>query len=118
MSEKKFEECTLKDATHVEIGGIVHEFGDGIVERFKNGEFPTLRFRLELPLYKLINESSFPLLGIKCLREVKPTPIQFEATFVHDGRNWRPLYTVDDMIAYEIFKKKKFKCVEILEDEE
>jgi hypothetical protein len=117
MSEKQFEPCTLKDATHVEIGGIVHEFGDGIVERFKNGEFPTLRFRLELPLYKLINESSFPLLGIKCLREVKPTPIQFEGEFVKFDGRWDRMPEFAGS-AYKNCKTVRFRCVQIMEEEE
>lgn len=112
MSEKKLklEPCTLEEATHVEIGGIVHEFGDGIVERFKNGE---LRFRLELPLYKLINESSFPLLGIRCLRKFKPKPIEFEA-IVRQDMPFAYLSNVPDGIPLGT----KFRCVQIMEDEE
>jgi hypothetical protein len=116
MSEKQFEPCTLEDATHVEIGGIVHEFGDGIVERFKNGEFPTLRFRLELPLYKLINESSFPLLGIKCLREVKPTPIEFEGRVVIGTFHGADVTML--LAPTGILVGAKFRCVQILEGEE
>jgi len=45
-------------------------------------------------------------------------PIEFEATFFkHDGK-WRTLYLGDNHLPYENSKKARFRCVEILEEEE
>ena len=89
MSEKEFEECTLAEATHVEMDGLIYTFGDGNVEKIAGG----------LNVYMKhwdnclsIFANAFSVLGIKPMREKKRKPIEFEATFAkHDGQ-WHPLY--------------------------
>ncbi len=115
----------LMDATHVEINGEVFElkengkvkrsvdFGwiDILVERSVEGY-------VDVDKWANIPQEAFPLFGIRCLRKFKPTPIEFEATFVmYDGK-WYPLHSLDDGVSYLHNKKAKFRCVEILEDEE
>jgi hypothetical protein len=130
METNKWEECSIDDATHVEINGEVHEIKTGgnqiktggkVIKSGKlsiDGKYLCISILFGWYDWMQIPQEAFPLLGIKCLRKVKPTPIEFEATFVSYDGNWRPLYSLDDGIAYHFFKKKKFKCIEILEDEE
>lgn len=119
----QWEEVALEDATHVEINGEVFElkedgkvkrsvdFGwiDILVERFVDGY-------IDVDKWANIPKEAFPLLGIKCLRKFKPTPIEFEATFVMYDGCWQTLYCSDDGFAYQNNKKAKFRCVEILEE--
>jgi hypothetical protein len=114
----QWEEVELKDATHVEIGGEVHEIKerDGIVER--NVNFGWIDILIEENKWAQIPQAAFSILGIRCLRRFKPLPIQFEAMFVSYDGNWRFLYTLDDAFAYQNCKTAKFRCVQILEDEE
>ena len=115
MSEKNLEPCNLGEATHVEVNGKVYLLGGNevLLEDY-HGKFIGIRW-LEEDAF--IPEQLFPILGIKPLREIKPEPIEFEATFFkHDGK-WHPLYSLDDGLSYQNCKKAKFKCVEILEDE-
>jgi hypothetical protein len=120
----QWEEVELKDATHVEINGEVHEIKerDGIVER--SVDFGSIDILVEQSVdcyidvnkWANIPKEAFPFLGIKCLRKFKPTPIEFEAAFAkYDGR-WHPLYSLDDGLSYQNCKKATFKCVEILEE--
>jgi hypothetical protein len=112
----QWEEVKLEDATHVEINGEVFEIKvGGTVER--SVDFGWIDILIESK-WANIPQEAFPLLGIKCLWKFKPTPIEFGAEFVSYDGNWRPLYSLDDGIAYQNFKKAKFRCVEILEDEE
>ena len=117
MSDKQFEECSLGDATHVEVGGKVYEFGDGIVAKIKDGPYPRLRVINDFVGNDYINESSFPIFGIKPLKEIKPEPIEFEAMFVKYDGAWHRLLSLDDGVSYQNCKKAKFRCVEILEEE-
>jgi len=113
----QWKECDLVNATHVEINGEVHELKeDGKVK--KAGKLSSLNYRsieilIGLNDWKHIHVDLFPILGIKCLRKVKPTPIEFEAIFslemVKDS--W-----LGELIPMEAVGKK-FKCVEIMEDE-
>lgn len=114
------------DATHVEINGVVHEITErgGTVERPVDfGSIDILVERsvdcyIDVNKWANIPKEAFPLLGIRCLRKVKPTPIEFEAAFAkYDGR-WHPLYCLDDGFAHQNNKTAKFRCVEILEEEE
>jgi hypothetical protein len=108
----QWEEVALEDATHVEINGIRHDLLEN-AQYFCNGDLLGIRWRDE---YTFIPEQLFPTLGIKCLRKFKPTPIEFEATFVmFDGR-WQMLHSLDH--RFPNCKKAKFRCIEILEDEE
>jgi len=112
----QWEEVELNDATHVEVNGEVHEIkAGGKVER--SDDFGSIHILIDNK-WAHIPKEAFPFLGIKCLRKVKPTPIEFEATFVSYDGNWRPLYSLDDGIAYQNFKRAKFRCVQIMEDEE
>jgi len=114
----QWEEVTLKDATHVEINGKVHEITerDGIVER--SDDFDSIHIRIDVSKWAHIPKEAFFFFGIRCLRKVKQEPIEFEATFVFFDGKWRPLYSLDDGFAHQNNKKAKFRCVQILEDEE
>jgi hypothetical protein len=114
----QWEEVELKDATHIEINGVVHETKErgGMVERAV--DFGWIDILAGENKWANIPQEAFPLLGIRCLRMVKPKPIEFEAMFFSYDGNWRPLYTAECKKAYQNFKKAKFRCVEILEDEE
>lgn len=114
----QWEEVELKDATHVEINGVVHEITErgGTVER--SGGFCWIDILASENKWATIPKEALPLLGIKCLRKFKPTPIEFEATFAKCDGGWHPLYSLDDGFAYQNNKKATFRCVQIMEDEE
>ncbi len=114
MSEQKFEECSLQDATHIEVNGVRHNLNDNVLY-FRNGDLLGMSWRDE---HTYISEELFSTLGIKPLFEIKPEPIEFEATFFKYDGKWRTLYLGDNHLPYENSKKARFKCVEILEDEE
>ncbi len=114
----KWEEVELMDATHVEINGCVIEMKerDGIVER--SVDFGWIDILVGENKWIQIPKEGFFVLGIKCLRKVKPTPIEFEATFVMYDGCWQTLHSLEDRFPNENCKRAKFRCVEILEDEE
>jgi hypothetical protein len=115
-----FEQCTLEEATHVEVNGKVYEFGDGYLSRHKSLKSKVcdnIEVKKGTEGWQLIHVDAFQVLGIKPFKEIKPEPIVFEATFFkHDGK-WRTLYLGDNHLPYENSKKARFKCVEILEEE-
>jgi len=116
MSEKQFEECSLSEASHVEVNDKVYFLGGNEVglEPY-HGEWIGIRWREE---DVFIPVDAFPIFGIKTFKEIKPEPIEFEATFFkHDGK-WRTLYLGDNHLPYENSKKARFRCVEIVEEEE
>lgn len=116
MSEKKFEPCSLGDATHIEVNGKVHKLeNDKIALEYYHDKCIGIRW---WDTDTFIPEELFSTLGIKPLREIKPEPIEFEATFAHYDGKWYPLHSLDDGVSYQNCKKARFKCVEILEDEE
>lgn len=116
MSEKQFERCTLEEATHVDVGGKVHKLGYDYSAQLLRRNSHNIEVTTE-NRWQLIHVDAFPLLGIQPLKEKKQEPIEFEATFVkHDGQ-WHPLYSLYG-VSYLHNKKAKFKCVEILEEEE
>jgi hypothetical protein len=127
MSEKKLEECSLEEATHVEVGGKVHKIEmDGVAQIVFDTEENTSFFRRKIGIVLRIRDGHwhtifmdcFPIFGIKPLKEKKREPIEFEAVFFkHDGK-WRTLYLGDNHLPYENSKKARFRCVEILEEEE
>jgi len=113
------------DATHVEINGEVHELKeDGKAKRPVDFGSIDILVERSVDCYMYVDKwanipkEAFPLLGIKCLRKFKPTPIEFTAVFAKYDGKWYPLYCLDDGFAYQNNKKAKFKCVEILEEEE
>lgn len=121
MSDKKFEECSLEEATHVEMGGLVYKLGqDEFTSEHQVIKYNDYNIEVHKGTYSgnIIHVNAFPLLGIKPLKEVNPEPIEFKAVFVkHDGQ-WRQLLTIDDGTLIQNCKKVRFKCVEILEEEE
>ena len=118
MSEKKFEPCTLGDATHVEVNGKMYKLGGNevvrVVREYYHNDCIGLRWYEGDAFIPL---ELFSTLGIKPLKEIKPEPIVFEAVFAKSDGKWHPLYCLDDGFAYQNNKKAKFKCVEIVEDE-
>ena len=114
----QWEEVELKDATHVEINGVVHEITErgGTVER--SNDFGWIEILVGENNWATIPKEALPLLGIRCLRKVKLTPIEFEAAFAKYDGKWRPLYSLDDGFSSQKFKKVKFRCVEIMDGEE
>ena len=121
MSEKQFETCTLEEATHVEMGGKVYELGIADGYESKHQVLKYNKFGMEVYMesagWQRIYAYSFHILGIKPLREKKRKPIEFEKEFVmYDGK-WYASYSLEHRFP-DNNKKKKFKCVEILEEEE
>ena len=116
---KKFEKCSLEEATHVAMGGTTYKIGDYAVRAFWNStksERVGVNIIVDGYDQRTIRQDLFPILGIKPLKEVKPKPIEFEAVFVkHDGA-WRQLLTIDDGISIQNCKVARFKCVEISEE--
>lgn len=114
----QWEEVELKDATHVEINGVVHEITErgGTIER--SVDYGWIDILIDVNEWVNIRQEAFRLLGIRCLRKFKPTPIEFTAVFVSFDGNWHPLYCSDDGFAYQNCKKATFRCIEILEEEE
>ena len=122
MSEKKFEEIELNDATHVEINGEVFELkADGKVEKYGDlsiGGFHSIDILVGMNDWANIPQDLFPILGIKCLRKVKPTPSEFEATFVFYDGKWTTWDSLGDGLRYLTLEESKFRCVQIMEDAE
>lgn len=107
MSEKQFEECSLANATHAEtVTGKVYE-----ISKYEN------RLRIVIQGSSVFIET-WETLGIKPIREVKREPIEFETVFAKYDDKWYPLYGLNDVASFENRKKARFRCVEILEDEE
>jgi hypothetical protein len=117
----QWEEVALEEATHVEVNGEVHELkADGNVKKsglLCSGNFRYIDILIGFNKLEQIHVGLFPFLGIKCLRKVKPTPIEFEATFVMYDGCWQTLHSLEDRFP-DNCKKATFRCVEILEDEE
>lgn len=114
MSDKKFEQCSLEEATHFGINRVVHEINDNVYYSF-NGTRVGIRLREE---DVFIPEDAFFLLGINPLKEIKPEPVVFEAVFARYDGKWCPLYSLDDGVSYQNNKKATFRCVQILEEGE
>ena len=115
MSEKKLEECSLEEATHVEVGGKVYLLGGNevLLESYHDKCIGLGWVKEDA----FIPKELFSTLGIQPLKEIKPEPVEFEAVFVkHDGQ-WRQLLTIDDGISIQNCKVARFRCVEILEEE-
>ena len=113
MSEKKFEPCSLQDATHVEMDSKMYELGKQN-EVLKYNDF-MIEVNRGTAGWQLIHFGSFRTLGIKPMREKKPEPVVFEATFAKYDGKWHPLYSLDYGFPVQKYKTATFKCVEILE---
>ena len=90
MSKKQFEECTLEEATHVEVNGQSYFLGHGKV-LLAYDEDDRVGISV-VDACAFIPVDAFPVLGIKPMKEIKPEPIEFEATFVKYDGKWHPLY--------------------------
>ena len=105
MSEN-FEECSLEQATHVEVNDKVHLLeNDKIALEYYHDKCIGIRW---WDTDTFIPEELFPVLGIKTFREIKPKPIVFEHIFTFEE-------TSLGIIPCEA-EGKKFRCVEILEE--
>jgi hypothetical protein len=114
MSDKQFEPCPLGDATHVEVNGKMYLLGGNEVGlEYYHGKFIGIRWLKNT----FIPEQLFHILGIKLWKEIKPEPIEFEATFAKYDGKWQTLHSLEDRFP-DNCKKATFRCVEILEDEE
>jgi hypothetical protein len=110
MSEKKLEECSLEEATHVELNGKVHLLeSDKIALEYYNGECIGIRW---WDTDTFIPEELFSTLGIKTFKEIKPEPIEFEA-IVQQDMPFAYLSNVPDGIPLGT----KFRCIQILEED-
>ncbi len=78
MREKQFEECSLEEATHVKMDGLIYTFGDGNVEKIEGGLNIYMKHWNN---YLSIFVNAFPNLGIKPLREVKLKSFDWEGEF-------------------------------------
>jgi hypothetical protein len=57
-------------------------------------------------------------LGIQPLRLVPKEPVTWVCEFGNSGDGfWFPIYCLDDALAYQHKEKKRFRCVEIVEEE-
>ena len=108
----------MKDATHIEINGVVHEITerDGMVEKSLN--CGTIHILVGENNWANIPKEAFLFFGIRCLRKFKPKPIEFEAAFVMYDGCWQTLHSLEDRFPNENCKRAKFRCVQIMEDEE
>jgi hypothetical protein len=106
MSEKKLEECSLEDATHVEVNGKVYLLGGNevLLESYHD-KCIGIRWR---DTDTFIPEELFSTLGIKPLKEAKPKPIEFEHIFTFEEISL-------GIIPCEA-EGKRFRCVEISEE--
>ena len=119
MSDKQFEPCTLEEATHVEVNGKVYEFGDGYLSRHKSLQsklWDNIEVKKGTEGWQLIHVDAFQVLGIKPLREKKREPIVFE--FIPSLEMAKDMWLPADFIVPMEAVGKKFKCVQILEEEE
>ena len=108
MSEK-FEPCTLEDATHVEVGGKVHKLGNEYTSEhqvIKSKLWGNISVERGPEGWQLIHVDTFPILGIKPLREKKQEPREFVHIFRKGSSMSYPSWAENGM----------FRCVEISEE--
>jgi hypothetical protein len=114
----QWEQVELDDATHVEINGEVFELKvGGKVEKsggLSIGGFHSIDILVEMNDWANIPKDLFPILGIKCLRKVKREPIEFEGDVVIGTFHGADV----TMLLAPTGIGTKYKCVEILEEEE
>ncbi len=115
----QWEEVALEDATHVEINGEVFEMeaGGKVIKSGKlsiDGKYLCISILIGPHDWMQISQEAFPLLGIRCLRKFKPKPIEFEGVVKESKLSFLFLGNVPEGIPLGI----KFRCIEILEDEE
>lgn len=122
MSEN-LEPCLLQDATHVEVGGKVYKIEtDGIAQIVLGSKdktsFPTRKIGIVLRIrdghWHTIFMDCFPILGIQPLKEKKREPIEFVGFTKYVSRTLSHIINV----PLGTPPQTRFKCVEILENEE
>jgi hypothetical protein len=125
MSEKKleemslfdecslFEECKLEEATHVEMGGKLHELGDGNVIKIQGGlDIYMKHWNNFLSIYECV----FSVLAIKPMKKKKREPIECMAITVIAQRNGKDVVALLPTADFEL--GMTVRCVEILEENE
>ena len=110
MSDKQFEQCTLEEATHVEVKGVTYFLGHGKV-LLAYDEDDRVGISV-VDACAFIPVDAFPILGIKPMRERKREPIEFEAIVKASMASYFFLGNVPEGVPLGT----KFKCVEILEE--
>jgi hypothetical protein len=115
MSEKKLEECSLEQATHVEMGGKMYKFGKEYTSEQDVLKYNDCHIDLSRGItgWHLIHVDVFPILGIKPMKEKEPIEFEFIPSLEMAKDMWLPADFIVPMEAVG----KKFKCVEIVEDE-
>ncbi len=118
----QWEECSLNDATHVEINGEVHEIKSNGTRKivksglpYVGGIYTCIDISFGESYWSEIAEELFPFLGIKCLRKKKREPIEFEGVFVMYDGCWQTLHSLEDRFP-DNCKKATFRCVQIMEE--
>ena len=113
MSDKQFEECTLEEATHVEVNGKVHLLeNDKIALEYYHDKCIGIRW---WDTDTFIPEELFSTLGIKPMKEKKREPVEFEAIVrLTAGGDLDLLGNIPEGVPLGT----KFKCVQILDGEE
>lgn len=107
MSKKQFEQCTLEEATHVEVNGKVHKFGHHEGNQVHRYSINNIEIRKETGGWQLIHSDAFSVLGIKPLKEIKREPREFVHIFRKGSSMSYPSWAENGM----------FRCVEIVEEE-
>ncbi len=116
----QWEECSLGVATHVEMDGKLHELGidDGSENKHQVRKYNRyfIEVYMESAGWQRIQTYAFPIFGIRCLREFKPEPIEFEELVVVGTFHGYDVTML--LVPTGISVGTKFKCVQIMEDEE
>jgi hypothetical protein len=117
----QWEECSLDDATHVEINGEVFEivYGGKVIKSGKlsiDGKYLCISILIGPHDWMQISQEAFPLLGIRCLRKFKPTPIEFEELVVVGTFHGYDVTML--LVPTGISVGAKFRCVQIMEEKE
>ena len=97
----------MEEATHVAVNGVVYKIAGNICTY--NVGLRWVEEDVWIPI------ELFPILGIKPLRERKQEPIVFE--FIPSIEMAKDMWLPADFIVPMEAVGKKFKCVEILEDD-
>lgn len=110
---KEWVECTLEEATAVEINGVITEIDGNVAKTYDDitGTAYGIEIMVVMNLWKEIDQDLFPALGIKCLKQKEQVPMEFVGEFVEYSQS-NVIFAPPEAIG------KKFKCIEILEEEE
>jgi hypothetical protein len=110
---KTYEVLTLdriSEITHAKYDGrFLHAAYDGLV----HVQFNEDRTQFMTPF----DDRELHLNNIQPLRLVPKEPVTFEATFALVNGFWTRVTCLDDGIAYQGYEQKRFRCVEIVEEQ-